>query len=302
MITIPEYKQAEKELKKIRMEKDKQDEIFKKEEDVLWTKFHRLEKKLNNQKYKEENILTRRKEKFKTSIQAREKHHVEKRQEYERILTLMEIHKDEPDIKPIRVYYYDYPRDEKGEVKHIPDGHGNLVYPDKTEIPYEPIALLKNDKYAIIQAYITKNDKPKNKYTLSIVGRTIFKELLENQHTYGYGSDYRDEHANINIWLADRPTKEELIAFFERFKKNKNILTEFLEQHTQLEQEYENIIASTSNNMWELEYWENKKDYYENHYNHGTEQPEYQEVLKQIKKVGEKMKQHTIKRELKKND
>lgn len=298
MITISEYKQAERELKKIREEENKQDEIFKKEEDILWKKFNDLERKLRKKKDKEYNTHESKKEKFKTQIKNKEIPHVENIWAFKRILTFMEIHKEETEIKPVRVYYYDYPRDEKGEV--IQKLEGNCYcYPEKIEIPYEAIADLKNDKYAVIKAYITKNDKPKNKYTLSIVGRTIFKELLKDQH-YSYGTGYHTEHANINIWLADRPTKEELIAFFERFKKNKNILTEFLEQHAQPEQEYENVIASTSNNMWELAYWNSKKDYYENHYRGGIEQPEYQEVLKQIKKVGEKMKQHTIKQELKK--
>jgi len=127
MITIAEYEQAEKELKKIRMEEDSQDKIFKKEEDVLWTKFNRLEQKLNDQKYKEKHILARRKEKFKISIQNREKPHIEKRQKYERILTFMEIHKEETEVKPIKVYYHDYPRDEKGEVIRKLEGNAKVI-------------------------------------------------------------------------------------------------------------------------------------------------------------------------------
>lgn len=281
MITIAEYNQAERELKKIREEENKQDEIFKKEEDVLWTKFNRLEQKLNNQKYKEKHILSRKKEKFKTSIQAREKPHVEKRQEYERILTFMEIHKRETEVKPFKVYYHDYPRDEKGEV--IQKLEGNCYcYPEKIEVPYEPIAELKNDKYAVIKAYITQNDKPKNKYTLSIIGRTIFNEKLLERH-YSYGCSYHEEYANINIWLADRPTKEELLTYWAKHKDQKII--EFLEQHTQIEKEYEEVIKATDNNMWEMAYWENKREYYEHHYNRGTETKEYRQVLKQLKKL-----------------
>ena len=196
---------------------------------------------------------------------------------------MMEISKqyEKPEFK---VYKHDYPRDEKGEVIHVQRGNC-LDYPEEIEIPYTPIDTIKDDKYAKIQVFITENGKPKNKISLSVEGHTIFPEkIIKSPYSYGYIC--RTTHTNIMMTMVDRPTKEELEAYYERNKKG--ILKQFLEEHKKVEQEYENIIANTDNKQWEIAYWNNKKDYYENHYNRGTEQPEYKQVLEKLSELGVK--------------
>jgi len=280
MITIEQYQQAEQELKKLDVADTTLRERQDKETDALRDEYWELEQKLRDRKNSEETKLTKRHEKEKEKISKQEQPHVAITNEHSRIMTMMETSKDyeKPEVK---VYKFDYPRDEKGEVIHVQRGNC-LEYPDRIEIPYTPIDTIKDDKYAKIHIFITDNGKPKNKFSLSLAGHTIFPEkIIKPPHNYGY--NFNTDHTNIIMTMADRPTKEELKAYYERNKKG--ILKQFLAEHKEVEQEYENIIANTDNKQWEIAYWNNKKDYYENHYNRGTEQPEYKQVMEKLKEL-----------------
>lgn len=281
MITIDEYKKSQVELNKIQDETEKQNKIFDEEHNANYNKFYDLESKLSERKRTAEHKLTKKRESYRTKVQDKEKPYVEKIQAYKRILIFVEMHKGERDTS-FKVYNFDYPRDETGEVIRVQRGNC-LDYPDKIEIPYIPMATIKDDKYAKIQAFIVDNDKPKNKYSLIVVGKSIFQEELfkGSRHPYWYGYGCHVSNNNIIIGLQDRPTKEELISYFEKNKAK--TLKDYLEEHRQIEKEYEETIRQTDNKEWELAYWENQKDYYENHYSHGTETEEYKKVLKKIK-------------------
>lgn len=281
MITIDQYRQAERELKKLNAEDTALREQQDKERNALRDKYWKLERNLSDKKGNEEDKLTKRHEKEKEKISKQEQPHVTITNEHSRIMTMMDTSKDykKPEFK---VYKFDYPRDEKGEVIRVQRGNC-LDYPDKIEIPYTPIDTIKDDKYAKIQIFITDNGKPKNKFSLSVAGHTIFPEKIIKP-PYNYGYNFNTYYTNIIMNMADRPTKEELKAYYERNKKG--ILKQFLEELEKVEQEYENIIANTDNKQWEIAYWNDKKDYYENHYLGGTEQPEYKQALEKLSELG----------------
>lgn len=282
MITIEQYQQAKQELERLDAEGTTLRERQDKETDALRDKYWKLKRELSDKKGNEEDKITKRHEKEKEKISKREIPHVAITNEHSRIMTMMETSKDyeKPEFK---VYKNDYPRDEKGEVIRVQRGVC-LDYPDKIEIPYVPIDTIKDDKYAKIQIFITDNDKPKNKFSLSAEGHTIFPEkIIKSSYYYGYS--FHSDGVNIIKAMIDKPTKEELKTYYERNKKG--ILKQFLEEHKKIEQEYENIIANTDNKQWEIAYWKNKKHCYEN-YREGTETEEYKEVMKKIKKLEEK--------------
>ena len=287
MITIDEYKKAQEELSKIKDEDDKQNKVLDAEHNAVFNKFWDQEQEVSRKKRIAERALQKKRDIHREKIQNREKLHVEKIQAYKRILTFMEISKDGQDTN-FEVCKFDYPRDEKGEVIRVLEGNC-WCYPERIEIPYESLATLKNDKYAKIQAFIVENNKPKNKYSLIIVGKSIFREkLFSNKldYPYWYGLRCRTSCNNIAVGVKDRPTKEELVAYFE--KNRDKMLKDYFEEHQQIEKEYEEIIEQTANRRWELAYWEDKKDYYENHYVNGTETKEYKAVLKKLKALTSK--------------
>ncbi len=283
MIGINEYKKAQKELNKIQEEYQKQNKIFDEEYNTNYEKFSDLESELSKKKEIAEDKLEEKRESYRTKIQDKKKPHVEKIQAYKRILTLMKVSKDQRDTN-FKVYEFDYPRNEKGEVIRVQRGDC-LDYPEKIEIPYKPIATIKNDKYAKIQVFIVENDKPKNKHSLIIIGKSIFPEELfsERRHPYWYGVRCQTSYNNIAVGIKDSPTKEELISYFK--KSGAKTLKDYLDEHRQIEKEYEEATRQTDNAEWELAYWEDKKDYYEHHYSQETEPEEYKKVLQKIKEL-----------------
>lgn len=285
MITIAEYKQAEQELKKIQEEKDKEDKVYSKEKESVYHKFYALERELEQKKRKENERIESKNERFRAKMSTKEIPHVEMMEAYKRILSFMEIKKDKRNL-PFEVYKYDYPRDEHGEVIRVQRGNCSC-YPEKIKIHYGQKETIKNDEYAVIKVFIVENDKPKNKFSLVVVGSSIFPGDLFTQKRdfYSYGLSCRTDHNTIQLLIKDKPTKDELLQYLERRKES--ILGDYLVEHGQLEKDYEEAIRLTDNKQWELAYWEDKKYYYEHHYSRGTETEEYKAVLKQIKLLEE---------------
>jgi len=76
----------------------------------------------------------------------------------------------------------------------------------------KPLGLLYEDEFTIIKLFIVGNDRPKNKYTLSMVGNTLLDGLIKVPYDYGCNVDY----GNIRRSILSRPTVEEL----ERYAQN----------------------------------------------------------------------------------
>lgn len=287
MITIEQYREAKQRVEDLHKEQDKLHEKQEKEDRKIDEFFWELERSLKVRENKERKEVQSRHEGENSKIKKRIEPHEKILEQYKRILDFMEISKNR-ELNSFDVHLFDYPRDEKGEIKRILKNNCSC-YPERVEIPYTPIATIKDDKYAKIQVFIVESGKPKNKYSLIVAGNTIFSGMIKDNLWRKYSdhlswhSNARIKYASIEKVIADKPTEEELKTFFER--KKPYILKEFLEQHQGIEREYEEVIKATNTPEWELAYWENKKDYYENHYNRGNETDEYKEVLKNIEKI-----------------
>lgn len=192
-----------------------------------------------------------------------------------RMLTLMDISKDAEVMEPVCYYYTD--RDDQGNYLH-----------DKRKLSYKPIDVLCKDKYKHINVYIVKNGKPKNQYSLFVVGYSLFMRqddrLLSADHRYSYVSGVSEEHDNIRLRAKDAPTEKELHAWYEKHKAE--LLKDLLVEHVAIEKEYEHALTLVGSKEWQILYLLDKKDYYENQYSRGTEQPEYKQVLRELKKMG----------------
>ncbi len=273
MINPQIYKKALQNLKVIGKKEEKEEKIFEQEKYNVYDEFSKLEDNLRERKRKAEDKIRRKEEKFKYGISKEEEPYCKQVSEFKRVISFMGIIKDKDKNLNFEVYYYDYPKDKKGEKDYSKE---------REKIPYKEIATIKNDEYALIKVFITDNRKPKNKFSLIVVGKTIFNaDVLKRRH-YGYGIDCLSNGDNIKQTLKDMPTKEELLTYFEKHKSN--ILKEYLEEHKKAEQEYIEAIEKTKDNKkWEIAYYEDLKDYYENHYCRGTETKEYKEVIKKLK-------------------
>lgn len=100
----------------------------------------------------------------------------------------------------------------------------------------ESLGYLLDDEYLKIKLFIITNSKPKNKYSLIAVGRSIFGEPLV-KYPYDYGVDllYAPRRFSILRTLNDAPTPEVLKDWL---KKRKDLAAATVGEYQRLKQEY----------------------------------------------------------------
>lgn len=110
----------------------------------------------------------------------------------------------------------------------------------------EKIGTFYRDECIKIVAYIVENGKPKNKYSLAIVGRSVFREeQIEGwEHCVkSYGLNiYTDGFFDVETNITDRPTIEEVKAYYEKNKEK--ILKSQLEQYQEVKKEYLDVLKT----------------------------------------------------------
>ncbi|HEY0090247.1 MAG TPA: hypothetical protein VGB37_15470, partial [Candidatus Lokiarchaeia archaeon] len=187
----------------------------------------------------------------------------------------MDISKKKRDfcLSEPQVYYFDYLKDEKGNIK----SH------DKVKFFYKPIDILKETEFLKIFVYITGNRKPKNSFSLIAVGNSYFNEKVI-KIPYSYGVEAHIDEANIRTGIKDFETEEQLKNYLNKNKSR--ILKEFIENHSKIEERYKLVMKEVENKKeWEIAYLENEKEYYEKCVSRGNETDEYKEVLKALKRL-----------------
>ena len=171
----------------------------------------------------------------------------------------------EPFLKPLSYEYYTK-YDDKGE------------YIGNHRVVEEPFHVCVNDKYKNLGFFIVESGKPTNKYSLRLIGHSIFKD----SGTFERGNPFYDEYT---IEIKDLLTKKALMEYFERNKKkifNKYQIEESIALHEKTEQEYEHALELFKSPEWFLAWLEYKKDYYTNHYSGGTQTKEYKAIVQKI--------------------
>jgi len=106
----------------------------------------------------------------------------------------------------------------------------------------EKIGTFYRDECIKIVAYISENGKPKNKYTLAIVGRIGFRhEEIEGWKSCGVHI-HTDGFFDVEISITDRSTIEEIKAYYEKNKEK--ILKPQLEQYQEIKKEYLDVLKT----------------------------------------------------------
>lgn len=84
------------------------------------------------------------------------------------------------------------------------------------------------DEYTWIRYCIVKNKKPKNCYSLLIVGNSKIRKLFDGRHLYGYGLTAMKGGYPIQMGLRDAPTVQELLTGLEKNKADSGPLITYL--------------------------------------------------------------------------
>jgi hypothetical protein len=190
------------------------------------------------------------------------------------ILKLMAITKD-PDIQngSPEVYFYS-----------DKDENGNYIHP-KRKVTIEPITTLREDRYSVIKLYIVPNGKPTNKYSLVIRGYHIFRELIKDTFK-GNINRVNENHCNLKDVVKEATTEKELLEYANNPKNLSKIMALLpIEELNNIREQYDEAITLLKDKEWQILYYENIKDYYENHYSQGTETTEYAAVLLALKQL-----------------
>ncbi len=146
---------------------------------------------------------------------------------------------------------------------------------------------LHKDKYLNLNVYVTETRKPKNKFSLYLIGNSFFPRtddgLVKYQYDYGCDIRFKQNSPNIIIALRQAPTKEELIKWAFDNKEKILTLTGFpTEQHNDTVREYEWVVENCQTKEWRKAYLLSEKKYYENRVSRGEESEEYKAIVKQL--------------------
>lgn len=270
MITTKQYEEA---MKIIQEGTTQQNEI----ESRATTKLHDTQicyrdkiNSLKNELYEKEQEIQEAKEKAIEDVQTKISNSIAIRNEHNKIITLIHnsitpTHKKDP----IKVHYYKY-----GE-----------------KVSYKPHDLIHTDKYTSLYSYIVSNKKPKNKFSLIIVGQTIFNEDTMNcfkrnlSYTLNsYSIDAHINNANIKVLIKDAPSEKILIDYYSKNKEK--IISNITDNLIPIKKEYEEAIELYKKKEWQIAYFKYQKYLYEENYSRGTELPGYKEIIKELKTLG----------------
>jgi len=260
MINLELMLKEKEELKKVIQEKNNLEEQKREKERILENKFYTLKRELQNKEYKEKSEIVKN---FTEDFLRLEKEIQEKvkiKKEYEKIMQIYEI-------KDCKVE----------ELKNVYSrNYSEKVY-------HEAIDTIINNKYNSIKVYIViDKDKPKNKYSLEIVGKSIFNDDIigytRGDRTFSVGSDLS---GYFQLQLSVKNFDSEQKAF-DYYMKNKNKIAEKEEIKKYIE--IEKIIQEVEkiDRKYFLEY---KKEWFENCYSNYEKEKKYQDILKELTEV-----------------
>ena len=259
MLTPRQYRDAVKEARRLRdaIEKKDKEQGLKKhhlEYDVYRPKITALE----NERDDELRKVTAEFEAFKQKRELEIAPNSEVIKDVAEIANLMCIAIGAPDDDlPIKIYSY---RDKDDNGNYYKDDNDNY---EKRKIFYSPIDTLAQDQYKNIQVFIVRNKKPTNKYTLTIQGRSLIYNRLDNilpeRNSYIQGID---ENTNIRQTLKEAPTVGALQKWYDKNKAG--LLKDFLVEHAKLEMLYEEAKALYKRPEWKALYVELWRDNHAN--------------------------------------
>jgi hypothetical protein len=136
---------------------------------------------------------------------------------------------------------------------------------------------LHDSNNLVLDAYLVGNDKPKNKYSLIIIGNNRFREVSKERRDYG-SPGYVTGNCDIEFGVRDFPSKVDLQIWYG--KNIAALLKPIINELKQNEAEMYEVVTNCNTVEWDLAYWNDKKEHYEDYRRIDT--AEYAEILQVI--------------------
>lgn len=106
----------------------------------------------------------------------------------------------------------------------------------------ESLGYIFTGKFLKIKLFIVENDKPKNKYSLIAVGRSLFdKEWIGLPYSYAVPT-WEQGWFTLKVVIKDLPTIDELKQYLLKWKKS--ILNRYLGKYRTVYKEYKEVLES----------------------------------------------------------
>jgi len=285
---IKKYKEAKQIQEKINSLECTENEQYNKEKRKIYSKYLDLESDLKRKKHTEENKKRKEHETKKENLKEQRAEADKKQKEFKRIISFMDILKKEKEFKKddFCAYFYDYPKDENGEIKRVKKDN-YFCFPKKEKIYLNSIGTLYEDKNLILKVYIGNNRKPKNKKSLFVLGKSVFYKNVFKSDIINIPNDYGintlEENASIRKLIKDFPTEKEAKTYYENNKTK--ILKSFIEDHKKAVEELEKVRKKTISKDWQILYLEEKKENFKNNYSEYEENEDYKKLVAELKKL-----------------
>jgi hypothetical protein len=224
---VKKYLSSERRIKRLSKEHDKVVEDYNEQDNKVRAYYDDLESELNKRKSAERDKLEEEKVKKVDEIRA------EQDQEHLNIAKVEEILN----------FFYIKERLERGDFEVFKD-QDIKGYRYGGEAFVQVMGTIIETPLLKLVAVINENRKPKNKYTLSIVGLCAFGEReLPRPHTYGLDISLNvgSRYFHVASVIAEKPTIEELKPLWE--KKN-GAISDFLRRYAEIEADYYDTIKT----------------------------------------------------------
>jgi len=163
------------------------------------------------------------------------------------------------------------------------DEQGNWIQ-DKRKIMKVPVAVLCQDQYKMLAVYITQNDpyrKRVNKWSLFVVGYSIFNQFNESWKSHG---SLHNVHSDTHVFeqvIREAPTEGELLEWWAK----RGVPQEFkdwIHDHEQEQSDFLEAVELYKNREWRLAFLRQHKDDILGSYSRATESGEYKSVVEEL--------------------
>jgi hypothetical protein len=284
---INTFQQAQADQKQFNEKTQEADQKHIEKQRDISSVFYDKERKIREEKYKAEREAEAEHEKKINLLKTQRAEADEKGAELRRIFNFMELLKKEDFNKDdFKVYVYDYPRKENGDVERVLK-ENCWCYPDKAQQHLKPIDTLHEDEHLKLNVYIGDTDKPKNKKCLFVVGKSSLSSGIHRSDVITLPSDYgiktHTDGDDVRKHIKDLPTEKELLTYYEKNKTK--LLKEFIAEHKKAVAELEEVRENTKSTAWKVFYLEHKKERFEKGYSRFEENEEYLKVCAELEKL-----------------
>lgn len=112
----------------------------------------------------------------------------------------------------------------------------------RDDVHIESIGVLFDDDFLKINAFIFSNDKPVNKFSLALLGKTLFpKSVMDLPYSYGLPSFHDEYDFGLKAIIKDAMSVDALKRYFDKMKDK--LADKYTVGYKENRQKYDDIIS-----------------------------------------------------------